>query len=451
MRALSSSRPEPPEATRLHSAASPRSMPPMSSPDLPAVPEEVLEVCRRIAPSGGRAYLVGGSVRDALLGLPVRDWDLEVFGLEADVLEACLARHYRVLDVGKSYGVLKLEGLPIDVALPRRETKVARGHRGFHVDADPHLDLRIAAERRDLRINALYYSPLEEQIEDPLGGLEDLRARRLRHCSERFSEDPLRVLRVMQFAARFDQFHVDPETIELCASIDLDELPLERVAEEWRKLLLAGRAPSHGLRFLVQSRADRFFPEFARGWRENPDRRARAIDGFVEERVGEPDEDLAVGLAVLASGLRSDAVRSLLERVCPDKRVLQGSADLVAAQTKLEALSRSEVNDASVRLLSRAAPLAKVLSVARCLAEDEPHRDFLLDLSATAQRLQVLERPPAAWVQGRHLIELGTVPGAHFSEILEACYEAQLAGEVETPEAAQTLAAQLLKDHRRKP
>ena len=203
----------------------------MSESHAPAAEEAVRSIARAVAVRGGRAWLVGGCVRDVLLGGPRKDWDLEVYGVAPADLRALLEREHEVVDVGRSFGVLKLKGLPIDVALPRRETKVARGHKGFDVEADPHLDLRSAAERRDLTVNAIYEDPLTHEIADPLGGRADLDARRLRHASPRFVEDPLRVLRVMQLAARL-RFAVAPETVALCRTLDLAELPRERLEEE---------------------------------------------------------------------------------------------------------------------------------------------------------------------------------------------------------------------------
>ena len=136
-----------------------------------------------------------------------------------------------------------------------------------------------AAFRRDLTMNAMAFDPLTEELIDPFGGRRDLELGVLRHTSSAFSEDPLRVLRGMQFAARF-LLTGAPETIVLCQSLRMDGLPLERVFEEWRKLLLRGRKPSFGLRFLRDC-----------GWlRCSPD--LQALVGCEQEPEWHPEGDV---------------------------------------------------------------------------------------------------------------------------------------------------------------
>jgi tRNA nucleotidyltransferase (CCA-adding enzyme) len=184
--------------------------------------------CQRIAElvrkAGGRALMVGGAVRDGLLGLPLKDADIEVFGLPAEELRAVLRSEYFVIEVGASFGVFKLRGVEADVSLPRRESKCGTGHRGFNVVGDPSMSVAEAASRRDFTINALYRDILTGELIDPCGGLADLAARQLRHCGPAFCDDPLRVLRAMQFIARFD-FRAAPETVEVCRAMTIENLP----------------------------------------------------------------------------------------------------------------------------------------------------------------------------------------------------------------------------------
>ena len=220
----------------------------------------VLKVCTLVRDAGGRAWLVGGGVRDGARGLATRDVDLEVFGLQPDALRAILGATFTVDLVGESFGILKLRGLPIDVGVPRRESKQGSGHRGFAVHADPFLELHLAAARRDFTMNAIYLDPLSGEVADPFDGIGDLQRGILRHTSSAFGEDPLRVLRGMQLAARFD-LEPAPETVRVCRGMDLEGLPPERLFEEWRKLVVLGVVPSRGLRFLEQTTWLRFFPE----------------------------------------------------------------------------------------------------------------------------------------------------------------------------------------------
>ncbi len=199
---------------------------------------------------GGRAYFVGGCVRDGVLGIESKDFDIEIHGIQVSELEKILNAMGGAAKVGRSFGVYKLFDCDIDIALPRREVSTGEGHRDFAISADPTLSVKEASHRRDFTINALYEDILTGEIIDCYGGLDDLHARTLRHVDDcTFVEDPLRVLRCAQFAARFGM-QVDATTIELCRHMLLSHLPHERIAEETKKALLQARYPSIYFRVL---------------------------------------------------------------------------------------------------------------------------------------------------------------------------------------------------------
>src|SRR5262249_53491366 len=211
------------------------------------------------------AYLVGGCVRDWLLERPINDFDVEVFGISYGQLATALSRWGRVELVGRSFGVLKLTtetGRTFDFNIPRRESKVGIGHTGFEIDLDPHITIKEAAARRDFTINALSFDPRRAQLLDFFGGEADLRNRILRHTSAAFAEDPLRVLRGMQFTARFC-LRPAPETLELCRRIasTYAELAMERVWAEWLKWATFSTGPSRGLHFLADAGWIEHFPK----------------------------------------------------------------------------------------------------------------------------------------------------------------------------------------------
>jgi tRNA nucleotidyltransferase (CCA-adding enzyme) len=429
-----------------------------------AAEEAVRSIARAVAARGGRAWLVGGCVRDVLLGEPRKDFDLEVYGVAPAALRELLEREHAVADVGRMFGVLKLKGLPVDVALPRRETKIASGQKGFDVEADPGLDMRSAAERRDLTVNAIYEDPLTGEIADPLGGRRDLDARVLRHSSPRFAEDPLRVLRVMQFAARL-RFAVAPETVALCRTLDLHELPRERLEEEWRKLLLQGVAPSLGLRFLKECGALRFFPEIAAldGCPQNPEwhpegdvfvHTGHVLDHFSRERAGDAS-DWTVGLALLCHDLGKPATtarddrgvirsighseageaptRSLLARLTQEADLVETVVALVLHHLKPWELFKAQAGDSAIRRLATQVNLRLLVRVARHDDAGRPPRPF--DgfppgdwLIGRAEALAAADAAPRPIVLGRHLIELGLAPGPRFKKLLDRCFEAQLDG-----------------------
>lgn len=219
------------------------------------IPSSLLNLCHDFHRNGGRGLLVGGCVRDFLLGLPIKDYDLEVYGLSPDRVEKILRTRGKVSYVGAQFGVFKVGGFfpPLDVSLPRQETLTGKGHRDFSVDLLPHLSFKEASQRRDLTINSIGYDPLTQEILDPFGGQEDLKDKRLRATnSDHFSEDPLRGLRVAQFAARFSM-KPDEELKNLCSRLDLSSLSGERLWGEWEKLFRLSPDPTPGIQFLFET------------------------------------------------------------------------------------------------------------------------------------------------------------------------------------------------------
>jgi tRNA nucleotidyltransferase (CCA-adding enzyme) len=215
----------------------------------------VIKLCEAVRETGGRALLVGGWVRDFARGVENVDYDIEVYGLEAPVLRSLIEERGKVDAVGEAFTVYKVRlrdrerrrSFVVDVSLPRRESKTGRGHRGFVIEGDPWMSFDEAARRRDFTINAMMYDPLKDEIIDLYGGREDISRGVIRVVDPKtFIEDSLRVLRAMQFAARFE-YSIDPESIDLCRTIDLSDLPAERIWAEVEKWLLQSRRPSMGL------------------------------------------------------------------------------------------------------------------------------------------------------------------------------------------------------------
>ncbi len=435
----------------------------------PDLREAVLSIASLVRSAGGRAMMVGGSVRDLLSGSKdVKDVDVEVFGLEPQRLQDVLSSRFEFDPCGVSFGVLKIKHLEIDVSLPRRESKRGIGHRGFFIDADPNLSVKEAASRRDFTINALYYDPLEDRLEDPFGGVEDLRDRMLRHVSEKFVEDPLRVLRGMQFVARFNLFAAQ-ETIDLCRGISIEDLPPERLFEEWAKLLRKGVGIGRGLAFLRATGWVRYFPELAAliGCRQDPkwhpegdvwDHTCMCLDAFARRRIGDPDEDLIVGLAVLCHDFGKPSttrfmkghIRSLghdeagvaptlsfLRRLTNEERILREVPPLVQCHMQPFSLWRAKAGDAAVRRLAlKVVRIDRLLRVARADDEGRPPEmqggtssgADLEWLAASAERLRIAAEAPKPILMGRHLIELGYRPSGQFGKWLSRAFEAQLDG-----------------------
>ena len=447
-----------------------------AGPDLP-VAREVASLVRSI---GGRAWLVGGCVRDALLGRPCHDLDLEVYGVPADRLESALAARWPLDRVGASFGVVKLRHRDIDIALPRRENRLGAGHRDFAVAADPGLPPAEAAARRDFTVNAVMADPLTLEILDPWNGVGDLRAGVLRHVSDHFAEDPLRVLRAMQFLARMPFLSPAPDLVAVCATMTQDALPRERLAGEWEKLLLQGVAPSSGLAFLRACGWLRFYPELAAlvdvpqdpvfhpegdVWTHTLlalDAAARMRDAAIRSR----EDGLALSLAALCHDLGKPAAtargedgrlhaydhenlgvapaRAFVARLWNQEWIADLVAKLVEAHMRPIPLVLDGAGDRAYRRLAvQVGRLDLLADLAECdlRATTPPGGDpdahpSLSIVRAFRERcaaLAVDRAPPAPIVLGRDLIARGLEPGPSFGPILAACYDAQLAGEIRDP------------------
>ncbi len=383
------------------------------------VPDRVLPLFRACADAGGRALAVGGSVRDALLGRRVEDVDVEVHRIEVEPLVALLGRFGRVNEVGRSFGVLKVRIGPhdLDVSLPRRDSKQGPGHRGIRADADPYMGELEAARRRDLTINAIAYDPLDGSFVDPFAGRADLAARRLRAVDpQTFPEDPLRALRVAQFAGRFG-FDADEELAELCRRVALDELPAERVRGEVEKLLSKAARPSVGWAFA--RRAD-LWSRVLPSWDHDA---LPALDAAAARPVRPAPRRLAMLFAAASADV--DALTDVLDRL----RVHRiGGYDVRAAASFL----RDHVDDArgrpSASAVRRLAERGDVELLGHLAGND--------DLLATAAALGVLSGPLPALVSGRDLRALGVEPGPTMGALLAEVRELQLDGALSTSEDA---------------
>jgi tRNA nucleotidyltransferase (CCA-adding enzyme) len=448
---------------------------------MPEIPEKVLSLARAIHDAGGRALLVGGCVRDELMGKQPKDWDLEVYNLDATRLREILDQFGSVNVVGEAFTVYKL-GHDLDVSIPRRERKSGRGHKGFVIEGDPSMSVAEATRRRDFTINAILQDPLSSELIDPYEGKVDLDRGVLRAVSsETFAEDSLRVLRAAQFAARFE-FDVSPETVDLCRNVDLSDLPAERIWGEMEKLLLRALHPSVGLEWLHKLGAiEKLFPEIQSlievpqdpEW--HPEGDVFVHTKLVVDRARELIDDLSyprqvtVMLAALAHDfgkpsttefidgrLRSRGheeagvppTESFLERInvhtLDGYNVRRQVIALVREHLKPGEFykKRDEVGDGAFRRLARRCEpdllyrVAKADSLGRN-ADWVPREQWYGSEAQEwfierTRELQVEQRPPDPLLLGRHLLELGVDPGPKMGEITRAVYELQLDGRVRT-------------------
>ncbi len=404
------------------------------------VPAAIHSLATACHDAGGHAYVVGGCVRDHHMGLPIKDWDIEVFGVEPRELVRTLRRWGSVNEVGRSFGVYKWRprGAPaddseIDVSIPRRDSKVGPGHRGIEVQGDPDMPPIEAARRRDLTINALMWSITDASLFDPWGGLADLEAHRLRAVdTDTFLEDPLRALRVVQFAARLG-FDPDTTLIGLCREAALDELPAERVQGEWHKLLLKGRTIAHG--FDVARRANvlqRVFPEAAG---LNAD---RYLDALASDRA-QVDGDGRRWTLMLAAWLHQATVEQVdatLDRLWLHK--VGGYPTRRRTHEVVQHWNDRVDSDAALRWLSTRCEVQLALAVRAAVVGED-----MASPQAAAARLGIQVAKPEPLLTGRDLKSLGIAPGPHMGTLLEAVYAQQLDGAITTAAEANMAALRL--------
>lgn len=446
-----------------------------------SIPEKVLDLARAIQAAGGRALLVGGCVRDALMACSPKDWDVEVYGVEPARLRELLDQTGSVNVVGEAFTVYKL-GPGLDVSLPRRERKSGHGHRAFVIEGDPSMTIEAASRRRDFTVNAILQDPLTAEVIDPFAGRADIQNRILRAVAlETFAEDSLRVLRAAQFAARFE-FEIEPETAALCRQIDLSDLPHERIWGELEKLLLRATRPAIGLKWLRELGAvDQLFPEIKSlievpqdpVWHPEGDAFVHTL--LVVDRARELVDGLAyarqvtVMLAALCHDFGKPATTEFLEGhwrsrgheeagVAPTESLLDRlnlhTIENYDVRAQVIALvrehlkpgefykKRDEVGDGAFRRLARKCELDLLYRVAKADSlgrnADWVPRGKWYDAEAQewfikrAKELAVDQQPPAPFLLGRHLIELGMQPGPRMGEITRAVYEMQLDGKVRT-------------------
>src|SRR6266436_3632835 len=459
----------------------------------PQILERVLALARAVCSAGGRALLVGGCVRDMLMGRQPKDWDLEVYGLEPSRLRELLDRFGPVNVVGEAFTVYKL-GQGLDVSIPRRERKSGRGHRAFVIAGDPSMSVEDATRRRDFTINAILQDPLTEEILDPFAGRADIKAKVLRVvANETFAEDSLRVLRAAQLAARFE-FEVAPETVELCRAIDLTDLPSERVWAEMEKLLLRSRRPSIGLQWLRDLGViDQLFPEIKAlidvpqdpEW--HPEGDVFLHTGLVIDGARNLIDDLpyAKQVTVMLAALAHDFGKPATTEFVDGRLRSRGHEEAGVAPTLsfLDRLSvhtldgydvraqvlalvrdhlkpgeyfkkRTEVGDGAFRRLARKCELDLLYRVAKAdslgrNADWVPREQWYDSVGQEwfierARELAVVTHAPAPILLGRHLLEMRLEPGPRIGEITRAVYEMQLDGRVATLDEAKEIAKEMI-------
>lgn len=436
---------------------------------------------RRIAEAvknaGGETYFVGGFVRDELLGKDNKDIDIEVHGVKPEVLEGILSSLGEVKAFGKSFAIWNLSGYDIDIAIPRTERPTAEGgHRGFEVTADPFLGTVNAAKRRDFTINALMKNVLTGEVVDHFGGVNDLKEGVIRHvCDKTFVEDPLRVLRAAQFAARFG-FRVADETKVLCRTIDISGLSKERIMEETRKALLKAPSPSMFFEMLRDmNQLDTWFPEMkaldvpqSKKWHQEGsvwnhtmmviDEAAKFRDkasnpiafmlSAVVHDMGKPavtflDED--GGVHAYGHEDNIEAATAFLQRIVGEKEIKTYALNMAQLHMAPHKKHRDNAKIKSTNKMFDASINAEDL-ILLAIADSRgrlpcSEADVAAEEAFLKERLAIyreyMSRP---YVMGRDLVEAGLKPDETFTKKLEYAHKLRLAGVPKKDALTQTIA-----------
>ena len=431
-------------------------------------------IAEKVASEGGRAFYVGGLVRDHILGRENKDVDIEIHGITPEKLEEILETFGEVTKTGMSFGVFGLKKYEIDIAMPRKEKAVGRGHRDFEIDVDPFIGYEKAALRRDFTMNAMMEDVLTGEILDFFGGREDMKKHLIRHVNDvTYQEDALRVLRAAQFAARF-QFEIADETRELSRTMSLTDLAPERIFGELHKALLKAREPSI---FFEEMRhmghLSLWFPELEAliGVPQSPVHHPEGdvwthtmmvLDAAAELRSGAsyPEgfmmsaltHDFGKAVSTVAEGHKISAIghektgveltRQFLRRISNESKMERYVLNMVGLHMKPNMLASDRAGQKSTSKMfdQSVCPgdlllLAKADHLGKGNAEDySPTEAFLQDRLSYFEEL--MSRP---FVQGRDLVEAGIQPGPDFSEALACSHKMRLAGVPKDEALAQTL------------
>lgn len=411
-------------------------------------------MARALAATGGRTLVVGGWVRDVVLGRAPGDVDLEIHGLDRAQVSAVIGVHQVVREVGRHFPVLRRADLDVDIGVVSPDAS----------SADTGRAIEVAARRRDLTVNALAYDLGTGRLLDPLGGLDDLRTGRLRAADPRtFADDPLRVLRVARLAVALEATPT-PELETLCREVDPTDAAPERVLDEIERLLRAGARPARGLAVLERTGGLRVLPEVAalRGVPQDPrwhpegdvwihtllclDAAAGLRTGAADDRVlmlatllhdiGKPPTTRREGDRVRATGheiVGAEMVGECLGRLRAPLAVSRAVTALVAHHLAPSQLARADAGAGAYRRLVRRLAaagtdprmlerLARADHLGRTTDDARRGRypEGAAFLAATA-RAGVLERPRPDAVLGRHLLARGLSPGPHLGPILARC------------------------------
>lgn len=425
-----------------------------------------IDICRYLHANNAIPYFVGGCVRDAILGHHIHDFDIEVINISFKHLEQLLSSKYNILETGKSFCVIKIANTNIDISVPRKEHITGKYHRSFDIQELSSDNIKEAASRRDFTINAIYFDVIHERLIDIYDGISHLKSHKLCHVSEKFSEDPLRVLRGMQFAGRF-LLHPDPSTISICQQLTPKYLSKERIYHEWEKLILLSQCPSFGIKFLKNVNWLKFFPEIEilDTCQQNPiqhpegsvlEHTCLAIDSFARTKTNDDKEDIIIGFATLCHDFGKpytttfdgdviqhyghdkagiEPAHTFLSSIGTPKKIINDILPLIRYHMIPRNIYKKRHSNVVNEILQLSNNVGRIDRLCRVCYNDtkgrkyfNKHYDGRIEkwLKQTAKSLNCYNKKPTPIITGKDLINLKLTPSKIFTKILNDCFQAQL-------------------------
>jgi len=407
-------------------------------------PNKLNIIFEKLLNYNARPIIIGGFIRDYLLKIPSKDIDIEVYNISSfSELEVILQEFGNINNVGKSFGVCKLKyhDMELDFTLPRIDSKITVGHKGFDVEIDPDLNFYNATSRRDFTINAIGFDVVEKKILDPFHGMEDLKNKILRAVDEKtFIDDPLRILRAVQFCARFN-LTIDKSLLKLSQNMVknnlLKELPKDRIFQEIKKLLLKSEFPSTGFKILKKIGAHNYFIELQEIENDNYDLLLQTVDEIKQLLINNEKTNIVLILASICSYFSSGQTISFIQRLTDEKKLLSRVLVLLDNCSTIDYINSNRLKDSQLYELATKVNIEELLILKKAiyLSQDNNKYKIINIIKKRAMELNILNKKMAPLLQGKDILALQTSlkstikPSKEFTIILNKAYEAQMNGE----------------------
>lgn len=393
---------------------------------------QVENIFDEVYQQGGRVLLVGGAVRDCLLGCLSSDLDFEVYHLSFEQLQDILQKFGKVSFIGKSYGVLRLHNFDADWSIPRIDSH----GRKPTVQLDPSMSFSQAFRRRDLAINAMGIDVFSLELIDPFDGIVDLQKKVLRSTDVTFFvQDPLRLFRVMQLAARFDM-KVDETLSQVCRTMDISEVSVERIEQEFVKLFTKAYQPSIGFLWLADiDRLSDIFPAI-----HFDTQFYQRLDCIAQQHKFAPEQKIIVSWALVMYGLQDDILKDVqVDQKITNQQFLVVSAALKRYVGSSDTAAKAVLLSWYMRYIARIVEMDQPLLYKLLAHWVEPYfsLQFLAEAAvcwypqelierfvASAKNNKVLYHAEPALLTGQDLIEYAQ--GKELGDLLKKAYQLQL-------------------------